>query len=72
MTVEERIAGAEMRLREKFAAIDSIALYNQEKVLSAFRAERLALRHFAPSTGYGYGDEGRDVLGKVYARASGA
>ena len=33
MTVEERIAGAEMRLREKFAAIDSIALYNQEKVL---------------------------------------
>lgn len=72
MTVEERIAGAEMRLREKFAAIDSIALYNQEKVLSAFRAERLALRHFAPSTGYGYGDEGRDVLGKVYARAFGA
>ena len=72
MTVEERIAGAEMHLREKFAAIDSIALYNQEKVLSAFRAERLALRHFAPSTGYGYGDEGRDVLGKVYARAFGA
>lgn len=72
MTVEERIAGAEMRLREKFAAIESIALYNQEKVLSAFRAERLALRHFAPSTGYGYGDEGRDVLGKVYARAFGA
>lgn len=72
MTVEERIAGAEMRLHEKFAAIDSIALYNQEKALSAFRAERLALRHFAPSTGYGYGDEGRDVLGKVYARAFGA
>lgn len=71
MTVEEHIAGAEMRLHEKFAAIDSIALYNQEKVLSAFRAERLALRHFAPSTGYGYGDEGRDVLGKVYARAFG-
>lgn len=72
MTVEERIAGAEERLRGKFAAIDEIALFNQEKVLSAFRAERLALRHFAPSTGYGYGDEGRDVLGKVYARAFGA
>ena len=55
MTVEERIARAEETLREKFAAIDAIAL-----------------RHFAPSTGYGYGDEGREVLGKVYARAFGA
>ena len=72
MTVEERIARAEETLREKFAAIDAIALHNQEKVLNAFKEERIALRHFAPSTGYGYGDEGREVLGKVYARAFGA
>ena len=72
MTVEERIARAEETLREKFAAIDAIALRNQEKVLNAFKEERIALRHFAPSTGYGYGDEGREVLGKVYARAFGA
>ncbi len=71
MTVEERIARAEETLREKFAAIDAIALRNQEKVLNAFKEERIALRHFAPSTGYGYGDEGREVLGKVYARAFG-
>ena len=72
MTVEERIVRAEDTLREKFTAIDAIALRNQEKVLNAFKEERIALRHFAPSTGYGYGDEGREVLGKVYARAFGA
>ena len=72
MTVDERIARAEETLREKFAAIDAIALFNQEKALDAFREERIALRHFVPSTGYGYGDEGRETLGKVYARAFGA
>ena len=72
MTIEERIASAERALAPKFAEIDAIAYYNQDKVLNAFREECIALRHFAPSTGYGYGDEGRDALGRVYARAFGA
>lgn len=72
MDVEERIASAERALAEKYAKIDEIALLNQEKVLNAFRKERIALRHFTPSTGYGYGDEGREVLGKIYAHAFGA
>ncbi len=55
-----------------FAKIDEISLFNEEKVLSAFREERVALRHFAPSTGYGYGDEGRETLGRIYARTFGA
>lgn len=72
MNVEERIAAQEARCKEAFARINKIALYNQEKVLNAFREERVALRHFLPSTGYGYGDEGRETLGKIYARAFGA
>ena len=72
MTVEERIAAAEAALQEKFRRIDEIAFANQEKVLAAFRQEEIALRHFMPSTGYGYGDEGRERLGNVYARAFGA
>ena len=72
MTVDERIAEAENKLAPMFARIDEIALGNQEKVLSAFREERIALRHFVPTTGYGYGDEGREALGRVYARAFGA
>ena len=72
MTVEEQIAAAEHTLAPMFERIDKIALFNQEKVLKAFREERIALRHFVPTTGYGYGDEGRESLGKVYARAFGA
>ena len=72
MTVNERIFEQETRLKDKFRVIDEIALFNQEKVLNAFKEERIALRHFIPSTGYGYGDEGREVLGRVYARAFGA
>ena len=71
-SIDERIKAAERALLPLFEQIDEIALFNQEKVLSAFREERIALRHFLPSTGYGYGDEGRDVLGRVYARAFGA
>lgn len=72
MKVEQRIAAAEKSLESTFRAVDEIALLNTEKVLSAFSAERVAVRHFAPSTGYGYGDEGRETLGKIYARAFGA
>ena len=72
MTVEEQIKAAERTLAPMFERIDKIALFNQEKVLKAFREERIALRHFVPTTGYGYGDEGRESLGKVYARAFGA
>ena len=72
MKIEERIERAETQLKAAFAAIDGVALYNQEKVLSAFREERIAPRHFLPSTGYGYGDEGREALCRIYARAFGA
>ena len=69
MKVDTVISNTEKRLKEHFAAIDEVALFNQEKVLAAFREEQIALRHFMPSTGYGYGDEGRDALCRVYARA---
>lgn len=72
MSIEELISAQETRLKDDFAQIDKIACYNQEKVLEAFKAEEVALRHFLPSTGYGYGDEGRETLGKVYARVFGA
>lgn len=72
MELEQLILSQEQALAPLFCEIDKIALYNQEKVLSAFREERVALYHFAPSSGYGYGDEGRDTLGHVYARVFGA
>ncbi len=72
MNAVKMIPEAEEALSEDFKKIDEVALFNQEKVLSAFRGEEIALRHFQPSTGYGYSDEGREALGRVYARAFGA
>ena len=72
MTAIELIAKSESELKKQFALADDISEYNQEKVLKAFSAHSLALRHFNGSSGYGYGDEGREVLGKVYAQAFGA
>lgn len=70
--VKTYIKDCENKLYEKFAAIEDIAYYNQVKVLKAFEECRVALRHFSGTTGYGYGDEGRDTLGKLYAAAFGA
>ena len=54
-------------LAERFAEIDSIAEYNQAKVLSAMQKNRVSAVCFAATTGYGYDDVGRDNLERVYA-----
>ena len=72
MTVETLIAQSEEKLIKNFKLADEISEYNQEKVLKAFNKHSIALRHFNPTTGYGYGDEGRFVLGDVYADVFGA
>ncbi|MHB1315212.1 MAG: methionine gamma-lyase family protein [Christensenellales bacterium] len=62
------IEQAEVSLKDTFFAFEKTALINQQKVLQAFRDEKVALRHFAPTTGYGYGDEGREKLDALFAR----
>ncbi len=54
-------------LRDRFAAIDAVAEYNQAKVLGAMQACRVSGACFATSTGYGYNDLGRETLEAVYA-----
>lgn len=61
------IKNAIKELSARFAEVDEIALENERKVLNAFIKNKIALRHFAPSTGYGYDDVARDTLNKVYA-----
>ena len=72
MDVKNFIEECESKLKERFEYIDEVAYYNQVKVLKAFEENKVALRHFNGSTGYGYDDEGRDTLGKLYASAFGA
>ena len=54
-------------LVDRFHEIDKIAEYNQAKVLSAMRKNRVSAACFAATTGYGYDDMGRDSLERVYA-----
>ena len=58
---------AEQKALPSFQEIDRIAQYNSEKVLSAFIKHGVSESHFTPSTGYGYGDRGREVLDEVLA-----
>lgn len=53
---------------EQFKLLDEIRELNQLKVLNAFQEERISDMHFTNSSGYGYGDVGRDSLDKVFAR----
>ena len=56
-------------LKERFEKIDVVAEYNQAKVLAAMQKHRVSAECFAGSTGYGYNDQGREVLEQVYAAA---
>lgn len=56
---------------EKFNEIDDITEYNQQLVLKAFIDNGVSESHFAGSTGYGYGDRGRDLLDEVAAQIFG-
>jgi cystathionine beta-lyase family protein involved in aluminum resistance len=55
-------------VQDQFKKYDEIREYNQIKVLNALQEERISESHFTNTTGYGYGDIGRDSLDKVYAR----
>lgn len=55
-----------------FEQIDNVTEYNQLKVLRAFIDSRVSESNFAPTTGYGYGDKGRDDLDAILAKIFGA
>lgn len=57
---------------ESFARIEHTARCNSEKVLKAFIDCRVGDMHLKGTTGYGYGDDGRDKLDEVYAKVLGA
>ena len=54
-------------IKDRFEKIDKISEYNQIKVLSAMKKNRISDAHLMGSTGYGYTDIGRDALESVYA-----
>lgn len=67
-------AAAEKALKKcevQFRSIEETTEYNQLKVQKAFIDFGISERHFGVSTGYGYGDSGRETLDKVWAQVFG-
>lgn len=58
---------AEENIKDVFKQIDEIEEYNSIKVLDAFQKNGISEIHFNSTTGYGYGDIGRDTTEKVFA-----
>lgn len=63
---------AEKEVKPVFEKIEEIEEYNTMKVLRAFQDQHIAEVHFGSTTGYGYGDIGRDTIEKVFAQVLGA
>ncbi|MBE9028175.1 methionine gamma-lyase family protein [filamentous cyanobacterium LEGE 11480] len=66
------IEAAETALQPIFSDIDRQVKANLNRVLTAFREQRVGVHHFASMSGYGHGDQGREVLDQVFAKIVGA
>lgn len=66
------IERSEKEIKPIFDQIDKICEYNSGKVMRAFHHHQISEIHFGSTTGYGYGDIGRDVIEKVFAEVLGA
>ena len=61
------VKSCENSLGNIYEGIEANEAYTQARVLKAFQDNCIALRHFAPTSGYGYDDIGREALGAVFA-----
>lgn len=67
MDIDNIIKDAEEHLQDEFKKIDELAYLNSKKVIDAFHKYEISESHFNSTTGYGYGDIGRDTIEKVFA-----
>ena len=57
----------EQEITPNINKINKVCEYNSLKVLKAFQKNNISDMHFNQTTGYGYGDIGRDTCEKVFA-----
>lgn len=69
--IEDLIKTCEKELTSIYEDIDNSCYINSKKVLDAFQMHEVSESHFSSSTGYGYGDLGRDITEKVFATVLG-
>jgi cystathionine beta-lyase family protein involved in aluminum resistance len=65
--IDDLVIKSENKLKTKFNQIDEVCLFNSQKILNAFHKEKISASDFNGTTGYGYGDVGRDKIERVYA-----
>ena len=70
--VYQMTVDAEKKLQPIFQKIDEVEEYHSIKVLASFKKEDISTSDFASTTGYGYGDIGRDKIERVFAQVLGA
>ncbi len=70
--LEELIIETEKEIKPVFEELDKVCLENSKKVLEAFQRNHISEMHFGSSSGYGYGDVGRDAIEKIFAEVLGA
>ena len=63
----EYVLNACEAVRSAWLCYEDMAFFHQARLLKAFSELSISQRHFYPSTGYGYGDDGRDQLDKLFA-----
>ncbi len=67
LDINKLITKAQSDCAEIFSAMEEVELFNTKRVLDAMQKHQVAARHFSPTTGYGYGDVGRDTLEAIFA-----
>ncbi len=65
--IKDIVKTAESELKAVFSLIDDNEAVRTRQILDSFRKNGVSYRHFAPTTGYGYDDIGRDTLERIYS-----
>jgi cystathionine beta-lyase family protein involved in aluminum resistance len=69
--LEQLAERIEEKLSKVFSQIDKISEKNQLKVIKAMQNNKISEMHFNGSSGYGYGDIGREAIDSIYAQVFG-
>lgn len=70
--LEDLIIETEQEIKPIFEEINKVCEINSKKVLNAFQKNNISEMHFGSSSGYGYGDVGRDAIERIFAEVLGA
>ena len=63
----EKAKELEQQINIEFEKTDEICATNSLKVLNAFQEHSLSELHFGTTTGYGYGDVGRNTIERIFS-----